>query len=77
MAMTKEQGGKSDRVSAPHPEQRRSAADAAGGAEGGMPEGSAGGPGQGNTLKDASEEAVKHLQQRTDGRGHAGSGDIG
>ncbi len=75
--MTNEQRDKSDRASTPDAAQRRSAADAAGGAEGGMSEGSAGGPGQGDTLKDASKEAVKHLDQRSDGTGHAGSGDIG
>ena len=52
-------------------------ADAAGGAEGGMGEGSAGGPGQGNTLKDASDEAVRDMEKRKDGAGHAGTGDYG
>jgi hypothetical protein len=52
-------------------------ADAAGGAEGGMAEGSAGGPGEGNSLKDASDEAVGEAEKRKDGTGHAGAGDIG
>ncbi len=52
-------------------------ADAAGGAEGGMRSGSAGGPGQGDTLKDASDEATREMEKRRDGEGHAGAGDIG
>jgi len=48
---------------------------AAGGAEAGM--GGAGGRGQGNTLKDASDEAVRELEKRKDGAGHAGTGDYG
>ncbi len=52
-------------------------ADAAGGAEGGMSEGSAGGPGEGNSLEDASEEEVGEAEKRRDGTGHAGAGDIG
>ena len=52
-------------------------ADAAGGAEGGMSEGSAGGPDRGNSLEDASDEAVNEAHKRGDGTGHAGSGDIG
>lgn len=75
--MTHEQRDQSRGGSTPDAARRRSAVDAAGGAEGGMVEGSAGGPGQGNTLKDASEEAVKHLEKRSEGTGHAGSGDIG
>lgn len=51
--------------------------DAAGGAEGGMAEGNAGGPGQGNTLQDASDEAVREMEKRKDGAGHAGAGDLG
>lgn len=49
-------------------------ADPAGGAEGGMADGTAGGPGQGDTLKDASDEAVRAIEERD---GHAGTGDIG
>ncbi len=56
---------------------RKSADDAAGGAEGGMASGSAGGPGQGDTLKDASDEAIAEIEKRRDGGGHAGTGDIG
>ena len=52
-------------------------ADAAGGAEGGMGEGSAGGPGQGNTLEDLSDETVREMEKRRDGAGHAGTGDYG
>jgi hypothetical protein len=52
-------------------------ADAAGGAEGGMAEGTAGGPGQGNALKDASDEAVEEIEKRRDGGDNAGAGDIG
>ena len=52
-------------------------ADAAGGAEGGMGEGSAGGPDRGNSLEDASDEAVSEVEKRTGGTGHAGAGDIG
>lgn len=55
----------------------RPSTDAAGGAEGGMAEGSAGGPGQGNSLEDASNEAVSEVEKRTGGAGHAGAGDIG
>ena len=51
--------------------------DPAGGAEGGMAEGSAGGPGQGNSLKDLSEETVEEMEKRRDGAGHAGTGDYG
>jgi hypothetical protein len=51
--------------------------DASGGAEGGMAEGSAGGPGQGNSLQDLSEEAVREMENREDGEGHAGTGDFG
>ena len=50
-------------------------ADPAGGAEGGMSEGSAGGPGQGNTLQDASDEAMREIEKR--GEAHAGTGDYG
>jgi hypothetical protein len=58
-------------------EKPPSEADAAGGAEGGMSEGSAGGPGKGNTLKDLSEETVREMEKRRDGAGHAGTGDYG
>lgn len=51
--------------------------DASGGAEGGMPGGSAGGPGQGNSLDDLSDEAVREMENRRDGKGHAGTGDYG
>ena len=49
--------------------------DAAGGAEGGMAEGTAGGPGQGDTLKDASDEAVREMENEDEP--HAGHGDYG
>ena len=51
--------------------------EAAGGSEGGMAEGSAGGPGQGNSLDDLSEEAVREMEKSKDGAGHAGRGDFG
>jgi hypothetical protein len=51
--------------------------DASGGAEGGMAGGSAGGPGQGNSLDDLSDEAVREMENRRDGKGHAGTGDYG
>jgi hypothetical protein len=51
--------------------------DAAGGAEGGMADGDAGGPGQGNSLKDLSDETVREMEKRKDGAGHAGTGDYG
>jgi hypothetical protein len=51
--------------------------DALGGAEGGMAGGSAGGPGQGNSLDDLSDEAVREMENRRDGKGHAGTGDYG
>ena len=57
--------------------QYNSDAAAAGGAEGGMSEGSAGGPGEGNSIEDASDEAVSEAEKRRDGTGHAGAGDIG
>jgi hypothetical protein len=50
-------------------------ADPAGGAEGGMAEGTAGGPGQGNTLKDLSDEAVREMEKSDEP--HAGRGDYG
>jgi hypothetical protein len=50
-------------------------ADAAGGAEGGMSEGNAGGPGQGNTLKDLSDETVREMEKEDEP--HAGRGDYG
>lgn len=62
-----------------HEQKRRDQqkpADAAGGAEGGMNEGSAGGPGQGNSLKDLSDETVEFLE-KSDEPGHAGRGDYG
>jgi hypothetical protein len=34
-------------------------------------------PGEGNSLGDASREAVREIERRRDGGGHAGSGDIG
>ncbi len=49
----------------------------AGGAERGMAGRSAGGSGQGDTLKDLSEEAVRELENRSDGAGHSGTGDYG
>lgn len=52
-------------------------ADAAGGAEGGMAEGSAGGPGESDSLEAASDEAVSEVEKRSGGTGHAGAGDIG
>jgi|GEM_PF-6231583 len=58
-------------------EKKLSDADSAGGAEGGMGEGSAGGPGQGNTLEDLSDETVREMERRRDGAGHAGTGDYG
>jgi hypothetical protein len=42
-----------------------------------MGEGSAGGPGQGNTLEDLSDETVREMEKRRDGAGHAGTGDYG
>ena len=42
-----------------------------------MGEGTAGGPGQGEGLKEASEEAVRDMENRRDGKGHAGTGDYG
>ena len=57
--------------------QDEAADSAAGGAEGGMGSRSAGGPGQGDTLKDASDEAVREMEKRRDGAGHAGAGDLG
>ena len=50
---------------------------ASGGAEGGMAGGSAGGPSQGNSLEDLSDEAVREMKDRRDGKGHAGTGDYG
>ena len=58
-------------------DDQRKADDAAGGAEGGMAGGSAGGPGQGNSLDDLSDEAVREMENRRDGKGHAGTGDYG
>lgn len=58
-------------------DKEHKAPDAAGCAEGGMAEGSAGGPGQGDTLQDASDEAVREMEKSRDGAGHAGTGDFG
>jgi hypothetical protein len=33
--------------------------------------------GRGDTLKDASDEAVNEMEKRRDGSGYAGAGDIG
>ena len=33
--------------------------------------------GEGNSLEDASEEAVREMKKRAEGTGHAGAGDIG
>ncbi len=49
---------------------------AAGGAEGGLDEGRAGGAGRGNSLRDLSEETVEFLEKQ-DEPGHAGRGDYG
>ncbi|HEY0625363.1 MAG TPA: hypothetical protein VGD10_01385 [Allosphingosinicella sp.] len=49
--------------------------DPAGGAEGGMAEGGAGGPGQGNGLVELSDEAVRELEKGEEP--HAGRGDYG
>ena len=32
---------------------------------------------QGNSLEDASKEAVREMKERAEGTGHAGAGDIG
>jgi hypothetical protein len=55
--------------------EKRPQADPAGGAEGGMAEGTAGGPSQGNSLKDLSDEAVRELEESEEP--HAGRGDGG
>jgi prolyl-tRNA editing enzyme YbaK/EbsC (Cys-tRNA(Pro) deacylase) len=34
-------------------------------------------PGQGESIEDASREAVREMEKRRDGTGHAGAGDIG
>ena len=34
-------------------------------------------PGEGEGVDEASEEAVRELEKRRDGGGHAGAGDIG
>ncbi len=34
-------------------------------------------PTDGNSLADASEEAVREMKRRAEGTGHAGAGDIG
>ena len=57
--------------------EHSSGTDEAGGTEVSMPGGTAGGPGQGDSLEDASEEAVAEIEKRRDGGGHAGAGDIG
>ena len=56
-------------------DQKKAETDPAGGAEGGMAEGSAGGPGQGNSLKDLSDEAVREMENEEEP--HAGRGDYG
>ncbi len=33
--------------------------------------------GEGNSLEDASKEAVREMEKRVEGTGHAGAGDIG
>ncbi len=35
------------------------------------------GPGSGNSLEDAADEAAREMDKRRDGEGHAGAGDIG
>jgi hypothetical protein len=57
------------------PQDAKQKTDAAGGAEGGMAEGSAGGPSQGNTLKDLSDENVREMEKEDEP--HAGRGDYG
>ena len=57
--------------------ERNSVTDEAGGTEGDMRGQTAGGPEQGDSLEDASEEAVAEMEKRRDGGGHAGAGDIG
>ena len=51
-------------------QEKKPETDPAGGAEGGMAEGGEGGPGQGNTLEDLSEETVREMEN--DGEDHAG-----
>ena len=34
-------------------------------------------PGEGDSIEDAAEEAVRELEKRGEGSGHAGTGDIG
>lgn len=34
-------------------------------------------PGKGDTLEDAAADAVREIERRKDGGGHAGAGDIG
>ncbi len=51
--------------------------DAGGSSEGGATGSEAGGAGQGNTLKDLSDETVREMEKRKDGAGHAGTGDYG
>ena len=34
-------------------------------------------PAKGDTLEDAADEAVREIERREDGGGHAGAGDIG
>jgi hypothetical protein len=48
--------------------------------EGGAQNGEAAAPGapaKGDTLEDAADEAVREIERRKDGGGHAGAGDIG
>ena len=50
------------------------------GSDAGPPDGAgpaAADPAGGETLKDASDEAVAEMKKRRDGGGHAGAGDIG
>ena len=56
-------------------ENKKPETDPAGGAEGGMAEGGAGGPGQGNSLKDLSDDAVREMEKEDEP--HAGRGDYG
>jgi hypothetical protein len=57
------------------PQEKKQKTDPAGGAEGGMGEGSAGGPGQGDSLQDLSDENVREMEKQDEP--HAGRGDYG
>ncbi len=46
-------------------------------AEDGVSHDSSGDPGRGNSLQDASDEAVREIEKSRDGAGHAGTGDFG